>query len=295
NKHFKIITNSHLKNEFYRRKEQHFKEALKCKNEITIKTSYPTLFTDQYDDFEELKKEERKLKEAAKNFNLKYDNLMKKLRDKYLDNQLYTDDIINRIFNSSKHINISDEIIEKAKCRLDLNNPPGKNNQLGDRIHWEAMLSGIKHGHKLIIISNDGDFFSLIKIDQINPVLSQEWEKSKDSSVEIFRSLTDFLKVYLPEFELSDELATEIKEKIKALNESSSFFETHSRIADLNRFYKNLTWNHIKSIIHCYKRNSQIYGILEDEDVNGFIRSLQRHHHYTSALDDEISSLLSPE
>ncbi|HDP0023980.1 TPA: DUF4935 domain-containing protein, partial [Legionella pneumophila] len=293
NERFKIITNSLLVNEFNRRKEQHFKEALKCKSEIKVKTSYPILFTDQYDDFEELKEEEKKLKEAAKNFNLKYDKLMKKLRDKYLNNQLYTDDILNEIFRSSTHIEISTEIIEKAKSRLDLNNPPGKINQLGDRIHWESLLSGVEDGHKLIIISTDGDFFSLINNDQINPVLSREWMDVKKSSIEIFRSLTDFLKVYLPEFELPDELAAEIKEKIKALNDSSSFFETHNRIADLNRHYKDLTWNHIKSIIHSYKRNSQIYGILEDEDVNKFIMSLQQHPHYTSALDDEFSSLLN--
>lgn len=53
NERFKIITNSLLVNEFNRRKEQHFKEALKCKSEIKVKTSYPILFTDQYDDFEE--------------------------------------------------------------------------------------------------------------------------------------------------------------------------------------------------------------------------------------------------
>ncbi|TID95308.1 hypothetical protein DIZ66_18325 [Legionella pneumophila] len=133
----------------------------------------------------------------------------------------------------------------------------------------------------------------MINNDQINPVLSREWMDVKKSSIEIFRSLTDFLKVYLPEFELPDELAAEIKEKIKALNDSSSFFETHNRIADLNRHYKDLTWNHIKSIIHSYKRNSQIYGILEGEDVNKFIMSLQQHPHYTSALDDEFSSLLN--
>ena len=82
NKQYKILTNNLLKKEFYRRKEQHFKEALNCKNEIKIKTSYPILFTDQYDDFKELKDEEKNLKDAAKNFNLKYDNLMKKIRDK---------------------------------------------------------------------------------------------------------------------------------------------------------------------------------------------------------------------
>ncbi|WP_412754725.1 hypothetical protein [Legionella donaldsonii] len=223
---------------------------------------------------------------------MKYDNLIKKLRDKYLNGQLYTDDIIERIFKSSKFIEISPEIIEKAKYRMDLNNPPGKSNRLGDRIHWESLLYGVENGHKLVIISNDGDFFSLIKPDQINPVLSEEWAVTKNSSLDIFRSLTDFLKVYLPEFELTNELAEEIKEKIRALNDSGSFSETHARIADLNRFYNKFTWHHIKSIIHSYKNNSQIYGILEDQDVNSFIRSLKEHPNYNTSLEDEMSTIL---
>lgn len=291
-KHFKIVTNTLLKNEFFRRKEQHFKDTLNCKNEIKIKINYPVLFTDQYDDFEDLKKEEINLKNSAKEYNLKYDKLIKKLTDKYLNHQLYTDDIIKRIFNSSKFVEISPEIIEKAKYRMDLNNPPGKSNQLGDRIHWESLLYGVENEHKLIIISNDGDFFSLIKTDQINPVLSEEWVITKSSSIEIFRSLTDFLKIYLPEFELTNELAEEIKEKIKALNDSGSFSETHDRIADLNRFYNELTWHHIKSIIHGYKNNSQIYSILEDQDVNNFIRSLKVHPNYNTALEDDMSTIL---
>ncbi|WP_412754724.1 hypothetical protein [Legionella donaldsonii] len=66
-KHFKIVTNTLLKSEFKRRKEQHFRDTLNSKNEIKIMINYPVLFTDQYDDFEELKKEEIELKKSVKN------------------------------------------------------------------------------------------------------------------------------------------------------------------------------------------------------------------------------------
>ena len=291
-KHFEIVINELLINEFDRRRENHFKETLEYKNDIKINVNTPTLLSDEPSDYEDLKTSEKALVKAAKEYRKKYDIILQKIKLKYINRKLWPDIIINRIFNRANNISLQPEIFEKAKYRLALNNPPGKSNQLCDRIHWELLLHGIEKNHNLIIISNDKDFYSLIETNKINPFLFNEWEKAKESSIEIFKTLTDFLKSYLPEFELPSELSQEIRETIKLLHDSTSFSETHRRISDLEKFYENFTRNHIKLIISCYKNNTQIYGILEDSDVKSFLMKLQKHPHYDSSFNNDIDALL---
>ncbi|WP_419421547.1 PIN domain-containing protein (plasmid) [Legionella sp. D16C41] len=211
--HFEIIVNELLQDEFNRRRESRFKETLDYKYDITININAPILLSDNLEDFENLKKLEKRLSTAAKEYNIKYKEILQKVRDRYRDEKLFPDTIIKRIFNKAKKIDITPEVLKNAQYRTALHNPPGKPNKLGDRLHWELLLHGINKGDKLIIISNDSDFFSLISNDCINPFLSKEWKKLKDSPIEAFRCLNDFLKVYLPEFELEIELAQQIHEE----------------------------------------------------------------------------------
>jgi len=89
---------------------------------------------------------------------------------------LEADNLIESILEASTEISIDDEIIQKAKRRVELGNPPGKSKSLGDAIHWECLLSAAPY--QIWFVSKDGDFASKLYPNEINPFLSKEWESA---------------------------------------------------------------------------------------------------------------------
>ncbi|HHL3494106.1 TPA: PIN-like domain-containing protein [Legionella pneumophila] len=290
--HFQILITELLEDEFFRRRENRFKEVLDSKVDIKISIdNIPVVFSNEIEDTRELNDARKNLKKASKEYSNLYYKILKKIKYNFSNNTLFPDELISRIFKKAKKIDLTQVILEKAKSRTEINNPPGNKNELCDRIHWESLLYGVDDSHDLVIISNDSSFKSVID-SNINPFLQKEWNEKKQTSIEIFKTITDFSKAYFPEFELQSEVASEIKNEISLLKKSNSFSETHIIIEALNRYYENLTRQHIKQIIMAYKSNNQIYGIITDEDVKKFLLRLKEHKNYDDILNSEVEYLL---
>jgi hypothetical protein len=91
----------------------------------------------------------------------------------------------------------SSEEFEKALRRKEIGNPPGKNGDcVGDQINWEQLLNKVQNIEKLIIISNDYDYFIEIDTELIlNPLLKKELLRVNPSlEISCFNKLSHGLK-----------------------------------------------------------------------------------------------------
>ena len=57
---------------------------------------------------------------------------------------------------------------------------------MGDAINWEILLQSVPNDEDLHIISDDGDFYSVIDDEKLNSFLENEWKEKKNS---IFQTL----------------------------------------------------------------------------------------------------------
>lgn len=287
NKHFKIVINSLIKDEYFRRREDHIKEILKADFNIVLNKKIPTLFANYSDEYNKFQKDLGDFKKLSKKLGKSYDDILKRIKQDCFNYNLKPDIAINKIFESAKNIKITKEIKQKSVTRMHLNNPPGsRKNQLGDRIHWESLLSGLKDDGKLIIISNDCDFSSVIDNSKLNLFLIREWESKKNKPVELFKNISDFLNKYLPQFELQDETTEIIDSLIKSLKSSFSFKETHQIISELSNYYKYFNKKNIQDILNCYRINNQIYLIIDDNDIQQFLSNIKKHSEYDEEFEN---------
>jgi hypothetical protein len=98
------------------------------------------------------------------------------------------------LFNRAQNAN-ADEL-QRARCRREIGNPPGKiNDPLGDQIVWEQLLSYCKTNGvtRLWIITGDGDYCVKHQSKSLlNPFLRRELVETCGESVEI-RCFDDLL------------------------------------------------------------------------------------------------------
>ncbi|KTD36011.1 hypothetical protein Lnau_0995 [Legionella nautarum] len=263
---------------------------------LILKKNFPTLISNDSDLHQKFTKSLKALKEASKQFGIVCEEIIDNIKKEAVVNNLKPDILIKSIFDNAKTIDLTPAIYKQSVTRMRLKNPPGKPNELGDRVHWESLLK-IEDNNKLVIISEDGDFASLLDANNIKPFLKDEWHSKTNSSIEFFKDLSSFLKKYLPEFELKEqtEVADNIRLLIDSLATSDSFSTTHYLIHQLNQFYPNFNFEHIKNIINCYLNNSQIYMIIGDSDIYEFLSKLTRHPNYNPELNDEVCYLLNSE
>ena len=162
----------------------------------------------------------------------------------------------------------SDSVLERAKTRYALGNPPGKKNGLyGDEINWESLLEYIPSDSHFILISDDKDFKSPLNENELREFLTREWEEKKGSKILFYRSLTSFFKEHKINIELRWE---EEKDRlIRELMASPNFATTHEIIRELSRFI-NFSEEQIKNIGKAANLNSQVSLIAQDPDVKQF-------------------------
>lgn len=200
----KLFITQQVVDEFNRNRETKIMESLKRIKEFERKFSIPS-FCKQMASIRAIKKRFDEITSFAKRAHLD-------LQKKALSNKLQTDKLFIKLFKVSKIIDISSDILIKAKERVLLGNPPGKNNSYGDAINWEILLEKIPSGEDLFLISGDGDYLSKIDNIQINSFLKNEWKRIKKSSVIAYDTLSRFLKEEFGE-DISDEQIVE-EEKV---------------------------------------------------------------------------------
>ena len=159
--------------------------------------------------------------------------------------------------------------------RMDIGNPPGKRDSLGDAINWVTLLDVVPEEEELHVISEDGDFYSQLDDKKINPFLSEEWSKKKKSSIRLYRTLSEFMTEHYDGVALSFD--QEKRGFIEDLLESGSFATTHSIISKISQ-YGYFSLEEARAVLDAAVENNQVGMIVTDPDLSDFItKSISPH------------------
>lgn len=248
--------------EFERNRETKIAEALKAL-EPPKATGAPIIARD-LPEFEELQKSQEAVNSARK-------SIVRAVREKASRRELEADKLVSEIFASGEKLETTDKILERAKRRVAIGNPPGKNGSLGDAINWECIKEKLSFIEDVHFVSQDSDYRSPIDDDAFNAFLKQEWDRDVVGAVHFYSSLRAFLAKHFPkakfeQFELADQA-------VRAFEESGSFAMTHAAVANAAAVGE-FTPNQVRAIIDAAYSNSQISWISSDSDLQDFFRNL---------------------
>ena len=129
----------------------------------------------------------------------------------------------------------------------------------------------VPEGKDLYLISDDGEFFSPLDREAIEPYLISEWTEQKKSNIHPSNRLSSLFRDHFPDIELAAELEKDLL--IEQLAASESFKNTHKTISRLS-LYSDFTESQVSAIVEAPISNSQVYWIAKDSDINQFLRAL---------------------
>lgn len=252
-----------VSNEFYRNRDNKLADALKTFTGTKLESQFPQ-FCKEYEEYERLKK-------IIRDFNHEKQQLLKNVMSAIEDNSLKADQTITALFSKAKLITTSIELIEKARIRFDLGNPPGKNKSYGDAINWEALLNAVESESDLYFIADDKDYFSEVANANFNSFLLNEWHNKKGTQIKFYKTLTDFFKDVLPDIKLAMELEKNLL--ITRLESAGNFYSARNVLQKINNF-DAFSSEQINQIIQSSMDNTQIFWISQDEDINEMLYEL---------------------
>tara|TARA_B100000315_G_scaffold171811_1_gene160349 strand:+ start:743 stop:1735 length:993 start_codon:yes stop_codon:yes gene_type:complete len=258
--------------EYRRNREIKIADAVRRLKDQKLNLKFPQLCKD-YTEYS-------KLRGLQKEYEAHHAALLKGIIRDVEINSLKADQIIDDLCQKASTISSTDELVSKARLRMDIGNPPGKNGSLGDAINWEALLEKIPKNEALYLVSDDRDYFS--PLDENNPkeFLVKEWSNKKNSKVTFYRRLSTFFKEHYPDIKLASELEKELL--IKNLTGSSNFTTTHYAIRKLSK-YDEFSSAQANEIAEASLANNQISLIIDDLDVHKFLL------HFTDLHKDKIN------
>ena len=131
------------------------------------------------------------IRDAQKECEKHHSKMVTQIQSDIDNRKLEADILLESLFGIAKKIERSSDIILKARERMDIGNPPGKNNSLGDAINWESLLISVPKKAKLSIIADDSDLYSPLDTSKLDEFLVHEWENKKGSTPLFYRKLSD--------------------------------------------------------------------------------------------------------
>jgi PIN domain-containing protein len=212
---------------------------------------------------------------ARREFELQLNALEEKLTQQFDARALAADSVLEELMGAASTVEVSGELFEAARRRVETGNPPGKRSDLGDAINWECLLEACPTGQDLYVITQDGDFVSRLQKDRFSAFLADEWRAAKSSEVRLYKRIAAFFQDHFPDIHLATELEKEIR--VRRLIESTSFDSTHSAIAALAG-YTDYTAQQANDLFEAALNNTQIRWISHDPDVNAFFVGLIDAH-----------------
>jgi hypothetical protein len=243
----KLYIPSQLVDEFNRNREKKIYETMKQFKELNIKTQIPKICSGY--------KETKIINSISQDLYREKNELIKIIDTAIGDKSLKADLIIKDLFLLSTQV--SEEIIDKARKRFDLGNPPGKNHSYGDAINWEFLLSNIPSGEDLYFVGTDKDYVSPLNENNFSLFLKEEWERDKLSKIFYYRSLNNFFKDKFPELQLKDYNTVDIE--IEEFAASPTFDIARSRLKRLHKI-NEFSDEQINNIVKASISNDQIYN-----------------------------------
>lgn len=279
-KKIKLFIPQQVLDEFKRNREVKIADALKTFKAQKLNNTFPA-FCKEY-------KEYQKIKDAITEFDKNKKDLIKNLELAIETFELKADQVINEIFQKAIKIPSSNTLIDQAKLRYDLGNPPGKKKSYRDALNWECLLAAIPEKEDLYFVSDDKDYFSEIDSKRFNSFLNQEWRDDKKSEIKFYKSLSELFKESYPTIKIASELKKDIL--IKDLEASDSFKIARRNLHKLSD-YDNFTSDQINKIMRIAGTNNQVYWISEDQDINEILYGWLDK--YLDVLTDETIDLFS--
>lgn len=246
--------------EFRRNRANKIADALKRLRDQQLGLQFPQLCKD-YEEYESLR-------EAQREYERFHATLINRVENDIAQENLKADAVIQELFELAPTIPTSSSILERARLRMDLGNPPGKKGSLGDAVIWETLLDAVAEGEDLYLISDDKDYFSPLDAASIDPYLLHEWSAEKSSQLCAYRRLSSFFRDMFPDIELASEIEKDLL--IEELANSRTFAQTHVVISKLSRF-SDFTPAQVNQIVAAVVTNNQVYWIASDSDVRKFL------------------------
>ena len=244
--------------------------------------SFPS-YCKNHNHYDSMRKYQHKLQDL-------HAEMVKDLERDIENQKLAADSLLQKLFGLATKLDRTRQLIECARQRVELGNPPGKRGSIGDALNWEALLSEVSTGERLSLISGDSDFASPLTKDHLRDFLRQEWSDRKNSELYFYRTLSTFFSKQSANINLKTE--TEKDGLIQDLTNSISFRMTHALIASLSE-YEGFTQKQVEDLVDAVLTNSQVGRILGDEDVMEFYQGLYRKYHfYMSGNAGVLKSLL---
>lgn len=247
------------KDEFYRNRDSKISDGLKKFNENKLNKIFPQIVKDYSEEY-------KLMKDSIKSFEKSKQQIIEKLREDVVNENLNADKIIQDLFKVATEIENTTELIEKAKNRFEFGNPPGKKGSYGDALNWESLLSTVEVFDNFFFISDDGDYFSEFDKNLFNSFLTKEWnDKMPLTDFKSYKSLSGFLKDNYPNISIESEKRKD--NLILELQSSRNFATSRAVLYKLSE-YNDFTKKQLNDIFEAATSNSQIYWIGTDQDIN---------------------------
>jgi len=270
-----------VEDEFKRNRASTIADSLKAVGQAKLPTTYPRLFMDM-DGYAEMRA-------ALSEYEDRRKDLVAKVRDLAVRVELRADHLINDLFGLARRSELSSTIIDAARLRNELGRPPGKRGSIGDAVNWESLLREVPDGEHLVVVSGDSDFESSLNRGAIDETLAAEWDELKRSTVTLHKSLGSAFSADYPAIQLQEDPDEERAEAVAGLVDSPNFAWTHRAIRGL-RWWSDFTAEEAESLMEAVSENSQVGGIIADDDVKSFFADLLATH--GDRVPDDVASRL---
>ena len=258
-----LLLTDQIIDEFNRNREQRIDGAIKSLRAQTFNPQIPQLCED-YPEIDILR-------ESLKQYEQAHISLVTKIIADIKVKNLKADCIIQSLFSLGKKLTNSPVMLDRARLRMGVGNPPGKNNSLGDAINWECLLDETPAGEDLYFVTGDKDYCSALNDDEFSDFLLTEWYGRKQTKICFYKRLSSFCKEQFPEIALASVRDKEFL--IRDLVNSQSIANTQIAIAKLS-YYTEFNAAQVNSIVAAAISNRQVVWSIEDDRVSSFLRSV---------------------
>ncbi len=276
NKEVTLLITDQIIDEFYRNREQRIEGSLKSFYGQTFNPQLPQIC-------ENYSEEAERLRSALKEYEQAHSVMVARVAIDIKAKNLQTDQIIRSFFENGHKVLLDQTIIERARLRMGVGNPPGKNNSLGDAINWECLLNIVPDQTDLFLISGDKDYSSPLGDDDLSGFLRDEWERRKQSKIRFYRRLSGFFKDQFPDIGMANSRDRDYL--VRELSNSQSLADVQKIVSRLSS-YPEFTAGQANGILLAALNNQRVAWSIDDESVRGFLLDIMNR--YQQYLDGEM-------
>jgi PIN domain len=278
-----LLITDQILDEFYRNREQRIEGALKSFYSQAFNAQLPQICEDYV--------ETNHLRTTLKEYEQAHNTLVERISIDIKAKNLSADRLLHYFFDQGTKLAIDTDLVARARLRMNVGNPPGKNNSLGDAINWECLLTAVPDDTDLFLISGDKDFSSPLAEDDLSGFLQDEWERRKRSTIYFYRRLSSFLREKLPEIGMANLRDQDFF--VRELANSRSIADVHKNITKL-AIYPEFTAAQVNGIVLAVLHNQHVAWSSEESNIHNFLLDLiTRYDRYLDAVTlDRLQVLL---